>query len=55
MSKGEATLELVNLSPRVRELISLANLMQLFAVKPYPGSGSAFAYHAEALGRPDRD
>ena len=49
MSKGECTLDLANLSPRVKELLSLANLMQLFTVKSYPGAGSAFAYHAEVL------
>ncbi len=50
LGKGESTLDLVNLSPRVRELLSLTNLVQLFSVKPYPGGGPAFAYHAEALG-----
>ena len=50
LSKGEATLDLINLSPRVRELLSLTNLVQLFTVKPYPGTGGAFAYHAEVMG-----
>ncbi len=55
MSEGECTLELVNLSPRVRELLKLANLTQFFLIKPYSGSGSAFAYHAEVHGDPDRE
>ncbi len=54
MSKGESTLDLVNLSPRVRELLSLSNLVQLFSVKPYGGVGSAFAYHAEVHSGKDK-
>jgi anti-anti-sigma factor len=50
LNKGsQCSLELLNLTPRVRELLSLANLTQLFSVKAYPGSGSALASHAEAL------
>jgi len=55
ISSGDSTLELVNLTPRVRELLSLTNLIQLFSIRPYPESGSAFAYHAEALSRPERE
>jgi anti-sigma B factor antagonist len=48
LTRGDGcSLELVHLSPRVAELLRLANLTQLFYLKPNPGS--AFAFHAEAL------
>jgi len=50
---GQSSLELVDLSPRVRELLSLANLTQLFSVKAYPGTGPAVASHAEAFSSRD--
>jgi anti-anti-sigma factor len=54
LTRGDkCSLELVHLTPRVAELLKLANLSQLFYLKPEPGS--AFAFHAEALNASHKD
>jgi anti-sigma B factor antagonist len=49
MNRSDCSLELINLTPRVKQLLSMTNLMQIFTVKNYPGAGPAFAFHEAAI------
>ena len=55
MNRANCSLELIDLSPRVKQLLSMANLVELFTIKPYPGVGSAFTYQEAALHPKDDD